>query len=255
MVAFVDVTVIPMDRERLIPGQTVLVQGGRIVAIGPSEPGQGSSRQQEGGRAGQVPDAGPGRDARAHPGRRAAGQRGRAHSVPLCVRRDHHHPRDAGSSAPPGSSRSRGQRRAAQSHDLYLRAVAQREQRSDAGGRSPAGHRAEGGRIRLPQDPSRASAGEVVRHPGGHRATGRHPVCRSRSPGGRARAGAGGRLRHASITSTATSKRWCAKGRRCLPPSRNSSGSTWASTSTNRGCRRWSRRPGTRRCGTFPLRF
>ncbi len=36
MVAFVNVTVIPMDRERLIPGQTVLVQGGRISAIGPS---------------------------------------------------------------------------------------------------------------------------------------------------------------------------------------------------------------------------
>jgi imidazolonepropionase-like amidohydrolase len=36
MVAFVDVTVIPMDRERLIPGQTVLVRDGRISAIGPS---------------------------------------------------------------------------------------------------------------------------------------------------------------------------------------------------------------------------
>jgi imidazolonepropionase-like amidohydrolase len=33
--AFVDVTVIPMDRERRIPGQTVLVRGDRIVEIGP----------------------------------------------------------------------------------------------------------------------------------------------------------------------------------------------------------------------------
>jgi imidazolonepropionase-like amidohydrolase len=33
--AFVNVTVIPMDRERRIPGQTVLVQGDRIVEIGP----------------------------------------------------------------------------------------------------------------------------------------------------------------------------------------------------------------------------
>ncbi len=32
--AFVDVTVIPMDRERVIPGQTVLVRGDRIVEIG-----------------------------------------------------------------------------------------------------------------------------------------------------------------------------------------------------------------------------
>jgi imidazolonepropionase-like amidohydrolase len=33
--AFVNVTVIPMDRERRIPGQTVLVRGDRIVEIGP----------------------------------------------------------------------------------------------------------------------------------------------------------------------------------------------------------------------------
>lgn len=33
--AFVDVTVIPMDRERRISGQTVLVRGDRIVEIGP----------------------------------------------------------------------------------------------------------------------------------------------------------------------------------------------------------------------------
>lgn len=33
--AFVDVTVIPMDRERRLPGQTVVVRGDRIVALGP----------------------------------------------------------------------------------------------------------------------------------------------------------------------------------------------------------------------------
>ena len=33
--AFVNVTVIPMDRERRVPGQTVLVRGDRIVEIGP----------------------------------------------------------------------------------------------------------------------------------------------------------------------------------------------------------------------------
>ena len=37
VVAFVDVTVIPMDRERTLPRQTVLVRGDRIVAIGPSD--------------------------------------------------------------------------------------------------------------------------------------------------------------------------------------------------------------------------
>jgi hypothetical protein len=33
--AFVNVTVIPMDRERVLRNQTVLVRGDRIVAIGP----------------------------------------------------------------------------------------------------------------------------------------------------------------------------------------------------------------------------
>lgn len=34
--AFVDVTVVPMDSERILPHQTVLVAGGRIVQVGPS---------------------------------------------------------------------------------------------------------------------------------------------------------------------------------------------------------------------------
>lgn len=37
VVAFVDVTVVPMDRERVVPGQTVVVRGDRIVAIGPAD--------------------------------------------------------------------------------------------------------------------------------------------------------------------------------------------------------------------------
>lgn len=37
VVAFVDVTVIPMDRERMLPRQTVVIRGNRIVAIGPSD--------------------------------------------------------------------------------------------------------------------------------------------------------------------------------------------------------------------------
>ena len=35
-VAFTNVTLVPMDSERLVPGQTVLVGGGRIQAIGPT---------------------------------------------------------------------------------------------------------------------------------------------------------------------------------------------------------------------------
>jgi imidazolonepropionase-like amidohydrolase len=35
-VAFVNVSVVPMDRERVVPGQTVVVQGGRITALGPA---------------------------------------------------------------------------------------------------------------------------------------------------------------------------------------------------------------------------
>ena len=37
VVAFVNVSVIPMDRERTLPGQTVMVRGDRIVALGPSD--------------------------------------------------------------------------------------------------------------------------------------------------------------------------------------------------------------------------
>jgi len=36
IVAFVDVTVVPMDRERTIPHSTVLVQGDRILIVGPT---------------------------------------------------------------------------------------------------------------------------------------------------------------------------------------------------------------------------
>jgi cytosine/adenosine deaminase-related metal-dependent hydrolase len=36
LVAFVDVTVIPMDRERVLPGHTVVVRGDRIAVVGPS---------------------------------------------------------------------------------------------------------------------------------------------------------------------------------------------------------------------------
>src|SRR5215813_7988499 len=34
-VAFIDVTVVPMDSERLIPHATVVVKDGRIMAVGP----------------------------------------------------------------------------------------------------------------------------------------------------------------------------------------------------------------------------
>jgi imidazolonepropionase-like amidohydrolase len=37
VVAFVNVTVIPMDRERTVPGQTVVVRGDKIVAMGPAD--------------------------------------------------------------------------------------------------------------------------------------------------------------------------------------------------------------------------
>jgi imidazolonepropionase-like amidohydrolase len=37
MTAFVDVAVIPMDTERVLPNQTVLVEGGRVTALGPAK--------------------------------------------------------------------------------------------------------------------------------------------------------------------------------------------------------------------------
>src|SRR5262245_26709761 len=37
MVAFVGVNVVPMDRERFLPEQTVVIDQGRIAAIGPTD--------------------------------------------------------------------------------------------------------------------------------------------------------------------------------------------------------------------------
>jgi putative transposon-encoded protein len=35
-IAFVDVTVVPIDQERLLPPRIVLIQDGRITGLGPS---------------------------------------------------------------------------------------------------------------------------------------------------------------------------------------------------------------------------
>src|SRR5688572_20629972 len=35
--AFVDVTVVPMDTNRVLTGQTVLIKDGRILALGPAK--------------------------------------------------------------------------------------------------------------------------------------------------------------------------------------------------------------------------
>ena len=37
VVAFVNVNVVPMDRERILPGQTVIVRADRISKIGPAD--------------------------------------------------------------------------------------------------------------------------------------------------------------------------------------------------------------------------
>ncbi len=47
VVAFVEVNVVPMDRERVLERQTVIVRDGRIAEIGPAA----SIRVPEGGRA------------------------------------------------------------------------------------------------------------------------------------------------------------------------------------------------------------
>ncbi|WP_407353773.1 hypothetical protein [Luteimonas sp. R10] len=47
--AFVDVHVVPMDRERVLAGQTVLVEDGAIVAIGPALPVPDGARVVDGG--------------------------------------------------------------------------------------------------------------------------------------------------------------------------------------------------------------
>ena len=125
------------------------------------------------GRPGQVPDPGPGRDARAHPGRRQAPDSVVERTLFLYVsggittiRGMLGHPRHLESSG------SRRPRRAAQPHDLHLRAFAQRQQRAHAGSGSR-----ESWPSRRTQDTTSsrsipASAGEVFDTLGGDGASG-----------------------------------------------------------------------------------
>jgi predicted amidohydrolase YtcJ len=91
VIAFENVNVIPMDRERVIQQQTVIVRDGRIAQIGPS----GRVKAPEG--AVRVEASGkyliPGRSS-ASTG--LAAQSRRAHVVSLHRKRRHHRSRNAG---------------------------------------------------------------------------------------------------------------------------------------------------------------
>ena len=61
-IAFVNVSVIPMDREAVLADHTVIVQGGQIKAIGPA----GARWRRTDRRTRTFPPAGAGRNARTH---------------------------------------------------------------------------------------------------------------------------------------------------------------------------------------------
>jgi hypothetical protein len=154
-IAFTNVTLVPMDSERLVPGQTVVVRDGRITAIGqtaamtlPADLPQidGSGRFLMPGLAEM-----------------------HAHVPPSPQRRNG--PRTfCSSTSPTGSpsparcserrtTRAEGQsgaRRDRLSAASAIRPVVQRQQRRFAGRRPQDGRRAEGGRLRFPQNPSGA---------------------------------------------------------------------------------------------------
>ena len=59
-VAFVNLNVVPMDRERVLGAQTVLISGGQIKAMGAVRKIALPKGTLRGGRNGQVPNAGIG---------------------------------------------------------------------------------------------------------------------------------------------------------------------------------------------------
>ena len=63
--AFVGVNVIPMDRERLLANQTVIVRKGVIAEIGDARKSKGSERRGSRRRKGPVSNSGSGRYAHA----------------------------------------------------------------------------------------------------------------------------------------------------------------------------------------------
>ena len=125
--AFVDVTLIPMDRERRMPGQTVLVRGDRIVEIGPVA----KVKVPEGG----VRVDGKGKflipglaEMHAHiPGGQASDTVVERTLFMYFGGRHYHGARHAGSSAASGAAGPGGPQRAAEPYHLCRGAVAQRE--------------------------------------------------------------------------------------------------------------------------------
>ena len=154
VVAIVDVTVIPMDRERRLPGQTVVVRGDRIVELGPAasvKVPEGATRVEGKGKF-LIPGLA---EMHAHiPGGQASDSTvERTLFMYLAgglttVRGMLGHPRHL-------ELRARAARGELLSSDhLRGRSVAQRQQHPRSGGGPEGGDRAEGGGLRPAQDPS-----------------------------------------------------------------------------------------------------
>ena len=58
VVAFANVSVVPMTGNQVVPNQTVVVTGDRITALGPAKTTRSAGGGDAGRRQGQVPDAG-----------------------------------------------------------------------------------------------------------------------------------------------------------------------------------------------------
>ena len=82
--AFVNVNVLPMDRERVLEGQTVIVRDGRITEIGSKERIKVPEGAERIDGAGKYLMPGNGRDARTYP--TSTGSKGihRIRTLPVC---------------------------------------------------------------------------------------------------------------------------------------------------------------------------
>ena len=159
--AFVGVHVIPMDRDTVLRDQTVVVREGRIVSVGPNgktEVPAGAVRVDGAGKFLMPALA----EMHAHiPGGQAPDAAIETSVVPLRGQRHRH---DQGNAWRPEASQvpvARGSRRDRQPAHLHVRALAERQYGSHQRSGDRSRDRAEGGRLRPAEDPSRDSPSRV----------------------------------------------------------------------------------------------
>ena len=146
-IAFINVNVMPMDSNRVLKEQTVLVRGDRIVEVGPA------SRVKVPPGAIRIDGAGkylmPGfaEDARPHPASPGSKRVHGSGPLPLCCKRSHDGSWNARSAESTGAARQGDPRRDSLAHALSCGSEFQRQLDQFARGSNCQGPRAEARRL------------------------------------------------------------------------------------------------------------